>query len=143
MVRLLLQFRFSWSRMTSSRAMWDARSNAFSCVVPSSCFRAFWLFRSAASLRPPCHVVFFKTIYSNVPCWCFFLVLHSGSFIRPPKASSKAFQSVSQGPILPRMMKLSRAGSPFVACSINRDSPWDSLRDEAFPRWFAFCCLFH
>ena len=31
-------------------------------------------------------------------------------------------------------------GFDFSACSINRDSPWDSLRDKAFPRWFAFCC---
>ena len=140
MVRLLLQFRFSWSRMISSRAMWDARSNAFSCVVPSSCFRAFWLFRSAASLRPPCHVVSLKTIYSNVPCWCFFLVLHSGSFIRPPKASSKAFQGVSQGPILPRM-KLSRAGSLLLLVPLTRILL--GIRGKAFPRWFAFCCLFH
>ena len=31
-------------------------------------------------------------------------------------------------------------GFDLSACSINRDSPWDSLRDKAFPRWFAFCC---
>ena len=37
-------------------------------------------------------------------------------------------------------VRLSRDGSPFVACSINRHSPWGSLRDKAFPSWFAFCC---
>ena len=37
-------------------------------------------------------------------------------------------------------VRLSRDGSPFVACSINRHSPWGSLQDKAFPRWFAFCC---